>query len=93
MIAVFDSAVPWIPRAHALRHDAKVICLGPDPLFTRYPFREFEGDLLITGESCAAFTMLREALGEATRAAARRSRRAARRSPRSARRCSPSAAS
>jgi acetolactate synthase-1/2/3 large subunit len=67
VIAVFDSAVPWIPRAHALRHDAKVICLGPDPLFTRYPFREFEGDLLITGESCAAFTMLREALGEATK--------------------------
>ncbi len=67
VIAVFDSAVPWIPRAHALRQDAKVICLGPDPLFTRYPFREFEGDLLITGESCAAFTMLREALGEATK--------------------------
>ena len=59
---VFDSAVPWIPRAHALRRDAKVVCFGPDPLFTRYPFREFEGDLLVTGESCATFIMLREAL-------------------------------
>src|SRR5215468_5403697 len=67
VLAVFDSAVPWIPRNHALRRDAKVICFGPDPLFTRYPFREFEGDLLISGESCAAFTMLREALGEATK--------------------------
>jgi acetolactate synthase-1/2/3 large subunit len=65
VLAVFDSAVPWIPRNHALRRDAKVICFGPDPLFTRYPFREFGGDLLISGESCAAFTMLREALGEA----------------------------
>jgi acetolactate synthase-1/2/3 large subunit len=64
VVAVFDSAVPWIPRAHPLRADAKVICFGPDPLFTRYPYREFEGDLLVTGESCAAFTMLREALGE-----------------------------
>ncbi len=45
--------MPWIPRAHGLRRDAKVICFGPDPLFTRYPFREFEGDLLMTGESCA----------------------------------------
>jgi acetolactate synthase I/II/III large subunit len=36
-------------------------------MFTRYPFREFEGDLLITGESCAAFTMLREALGESVK--------------------------
>jgi acetolactate synthase I/II/III large subunit len=65
VIGVFDSAVPWIPRNHALRRDAKVICFGPDPLFARYPFREFEADLLISGESCAAFTMLREALGDA----------------------------
>ncbi len=50
-IAVFDSAVPWIPRLHPLRPDAKVICFGPDPLFTRYPFREFEADLMVTGES------------------------------------------
>jgi acetolactate synthase I/II/III large subunit len=63
VVAVFDSAVPWIPRAHPLRQNAKVICFGPDPLFTRYPFREFEGDLLVTGESCATFIMLREALG------------------------------
>jgi acetolactate synthase I/II/III large subunit len=65
VVAVFDSAVPWIPRLHALRKNAKVICFGPDPLFTRYPFREFEADLLVTGESTAAFTMLREALGDA----------------------------
>ena len=65
VLAVFDSAVPWIPRAHALRRDAKVICFGPDPLFTRYQFREFGGDLLISGEYCAAFTMLGDALGEA----------------------------
>src|SRR3984957_9310282 len=65
VIAVFDSAVPWIPRLHALRKNARVICFGPDPLFTRYPFREFEADLLVTGESAAAFTMLREALSDA----------------------------
>jgi acetolactate synthase I/II/III large subunit len=65
VIAVFDSAVPWIPRLHPLRQGAKVICFGPDPLFTRYPFRDFEADLLVTGESCAAFAMLREALADA----------------------------
>jgi acetolactate synthase-1/2/3 large subunit len=67
VLAVFDSAVPWIPRAHGLRRDAKVVCFGPDPLFTRYPFREFEGDLLVTGESCATFIMLREALRSAVK--------------------------
>ncbi|MFI4985804.1 MAG: thiamine pyrophosphate-requiring protein, partial [Alphaproteobacteria bacterium] len=66
-IAVFDSAVPWIPRSHPLKRDAKVICFGPDPLFSRYPFREFEADLLVTGESGATFAMLREALAQAMR--------------------------
>src|SRR5260370_155570 len=65
-VAVFDSAVPWIPRLHPLKPDAKIICFGPDPLFTRYPFREFEADLLVTGESGPALTMLRESLSHAT---------------------------
>ena len=32
-VAVFDSAVPWIPRLHPLKSNAKIICFGPDPLF------------------------------------------------------------
>jgi acetolactate synthase-1/2/3 large subunit len=67
VIAVLDSAVPWIPSLHKLKSNAKVICVGPDPLFTRYPFREFEADLLVTGETEAALTMLRESLGHAMR--------------------------
>jgi acetolactate synthase-1/2/3 large subunit len=76
-VAVFDSAVPWIPSAHRLKPEARVICFGPDPLFTRYPFREFETDLLVTGETAAALTMLRECLAGAmrTRAAAIEARR------------------
>jgi acetolactate synthase I/II/III large subunit len=76
-VAVFDSAVPWIPRAHPLNSGARVVCFGPDPLFTRYPFREFEADLLVTGETAAALTMLRECLAGAmrTRAAAVEARR------------------
>jgi acetolactate synthase-1/2/3 large subunit len=66
-VAVFDSAVPWIPRLHPLKSNAKVICFGPDPLFSRYPFREFEADLLVSGESGAALAMLRESLGHAMR--------------------------
>ena len=68
VVAVFDSAVPWIPRLNALRPNAKVIWFGPDPLFTRYPFREFEADLLVTGDSCATFAMLHQALAEAMKA-------------------------
>src|SRR5207244_988639 len=32
VIAVFDSAVPWIPRLNALNKNAKVICFGPDQI-------------------------------------------------------------
>ena len=94
VIAVFDSAVPWIPRLHPLRPHAKVICFGPDPLFTRYPFREFEGDLLVTGEfrprpsrCCARRSAKRWP------ARGRRSKRGARRWPGCAPRCWPSAPS
>jgi acetolactate synthase I/II/III large subunit len=61
-VAVFDSAVPWIPRAHPLKAGARIVGIGPDPMFTRYPFREFEADLLVTGETSAALAMLRECL-------------------------------
>jgi acetolactate synthase I/II/III large subunit len=67
-VAVFDSAVPWIPSAHPLKPGAKIIWFGADPLFTRYPFREFEADHLVTGETGAALTMLRQCLADATQA-------------------------
>jgi acetolactate synthase-1/2/3 large subunit len=61
-VAVFDSAVPWIPGASPLKRNAKVVWFGSDPLFTRYPFREFEANLLVTGETGAALAMLRKCL-------------------------------
>src|SRR6516164_682951 len=65
VVIVIDSVVPWMPRNHQPRKDAKVIHISADPLETRYPFREVEADLLITGSSLAAMVMLREILAEA----------------------------
>jgi acetolactate synthase-1/2/3 large subunit len=62
VVVVLDSAVPWIPRAHQPRRDAKVIHISSDPLLTSYPFREYEADLLITGENHATITALHAAL-------------------------------
>ncbi len=67
-VAAFDSAVPWIPSVHPLKPGAKIIWFGPDPLFTRYPFREYEADLLVAGETGAALKMLRECLAGAMKA-------------------------
>src|SRR6185312_8230092 len=65
VVIVIDSAVPWMARNHTPRKDAKVIHISADPLETRYPFRELEADLLVTGDSLAAMTMLRATLAEA----------------------------
>ena len=65
VVIVIDSVVPWMPRNHQPRKDAKVIHISADPLETRYPFRELEADLLIAGSSLAAMVMLRETLADA----------------------------
>ena len=67
VVIVIDSVVPWMPRNHQPRRDAKVIHISADPLETRYPFRELEADLLIPGSSLAAVSMLHETLAEAVR--------------------------
>ena len=48
-VLVVDCDVPWIPLEQAPRPEAKVIHVGPDPLFERYPLRGFRADLSITG--------------------------------------------
>src|SRR3981081_1073855 len=64
VVLVLESAVPWIPRAVSPKRDAKIIHIAADPLESRYPFREFETDLLITGEAGATLPVLRAALRE-----------------------------
>jgi acetolactate synthase I/II/III large subunit len=79
VVIVIDSVVPWMPRNHQPRKDAKVIHISADPLETRYPFRELEADLLVPGSSLAAMVMLREILADAmkSKTAAIESRRKA----------------
>ncbi|HTY69164.1 MAG TPA: thiamine pyrophosphate-requiring protein [Alphaproteobacteria bacterium] len=66
-ILVLDSVVPWIPRTTGPKAGAKIIHMSPDPLAARYPFREVEADLLVTGETRTALALLRRALAEATK--------------------------
>jgi acetolactate synthase-1/2/3 large subunit len=49
VILVVDCDVPWIPAEGNPKPEAKVIHIGPDPLFARYPLRGFRADLAITG--------------------------------------------
>jgi len=62
VVLVLDAPVPWVPKAVSPGRDAKVIHLSPDPLQTRYPFRDFEANLLIAGTTRGALPLLRESL-------------------------------
>src|SRR5882672_3538396 len=49
VVLVVDCDVPWIPKEGGPMADARVIHIGPDPLFARYPLRGFRTDLALTG--------------------------------------------
>jgi acetolactate synthase-1/2/3 large subunit len=72
VIVVIDCDVPWIPGKKAPNRDCKVIHLGADPLFEKYPLRGFTADLAITGVLSATLPLLTEAL--ASRVAGARDR-------------------
>lgn len=50
-ILVIDSLAPWSPAIHEPGPDCKVIHLGPDPLYSRFPVRNFRADIALAGET------------------------------------------
>jgi acetolactate synthase-1/2/3 large subunit len=63
LILVAESDAPWYPHLQAPRPDAKVIQVGIDPLFSRYPIRGFPGDVALAGAPRLALRALAEAVG------------------------------
>ena len=61
-ILVLECDVPWVPSLKAPRPQCKIIHLGVDPLFSRYPIRGFPCDLAITAAPAAALPELAAAL-------------------------------
>jgi acetolactate synthase-1/2/3 large subunit len=49
VVLVVECDVPWIPKEGKPRPQARVIHVGPDPLFASYPLRGFRADLALTG--------------------------------------------
>jgi acetolactate synthase-1/2/3 large subunit len=65
LIVTLDSDVPWIPDVLDRPLDARVVHIGFDPLFVRYPVRGFRADLAIVGSPTAAIAGVLSALGPA----------------------------
>jgi acetolactate synthase-1/2/3 large subunit len=81
VVVILDSLAPWWPDKHHLKPAAKVINIGPDPLYSRFPVRNFPSDITIAGENRLTVPALIAAmdgkLRDETVLAARRERLAA----------------
>jgi acetolactate synthase-1/2/3 large subunit len=69
-ILVVESDVPWLPALKRPRADARIVHLGVDPLFSRYPLRGFPTDLALAGTPRLSLTALRDAVSRSVDAAA-----------------------
>jgi acetolactate synthase-1/2/3 large subunit len=61
-ILVIDCDVPWTPSREMPLADCKVVHIGVDPLFSRYPIRGFTCDVAITGATRLVLPRLDAAL-------------------------------
>ena len=62
LVLVVECDVPWIPSIEAPPQSARIVHIGEDPIFSRYPMRGFPADLSITAAAPAALAALSRAL-------------------------------
>jgi acetolactate synthase I/II/III large subunit len=82
LILVLECDVPWTPHRQAPAADCRIVHVGVDPLFSRYPIRGFAADVAITGAARLVLPQLGAALAplaDGAAIAARRERLAERR--------------
>jgi acetolactate synthase-1/2/3 large subunit len=66
VIIVAECEVPWYPRYVTPRADARVVHLGADPLYARYPIRSFPAEIVVPGNTRTALELLDAALADAS---------------------------
>ncbi len=62
VVLVLDCLAPWSPAIHRPAPGCKVIQAGPDPLYSRFPVRNFQADLSLAGETAEVITALARAM-------------------------------
>jgi acetolactate synthase I/II/III large subunit len=62
LVLVLDSEVPWVPVREHPAPGARIVQIGADPNFARYPIRSFPSDLAIAANPEAALRALDQAL-------------------------------
>src|SRR3989454_9817411 len=61
-IVVIESDAPWFPHLKSPRPETKLLQIGVDPLFSRYPIRGFGADVALAGTVRLTLAALAEAL-------------------------------
>ncbi|HEX3858971.1 MAG TPA: thiamine pyrophosphate-requiring protein [Pseudolabrys sp.] len=79
LVIVLESDVPWIPHLHHPPAGCRVVHVGEEPFFVRYPMRSFPSDLALQSGATNAIEALNAALEQRlqmaeARIAARRGR-------------------
>jgi acetolactate synthase-1/2/3 large subunit len=77
VVLVAESDVPWFPARMRVNPDARVIHLGGDPLFVRYPIRTFPATLNLQGDTPSTLRALASAAGRRIGSGEARARRSA----------------
>ena len=62
VVLVLDSLAPWSPAIHAPPPECTIIQAGPDPLYARFPVRNFRCDLALAGDTADLIVVLRQAM-------------------------------
>ncbi len=58
VVVILDCLAPWWPDRHPVNPQARIVHIGPDPLFSRFPTRTFRSDVSISGETAATIPAL-----------------------------------
>lgn len=64
LVIVLESDVPWMPSKEHPAPGAKIVQVGEDPLYARYPMRSFPSDLTLTANARAVLEALEPALAD-----------------------------
>jgi len=62
LVIVVECDVPWLPALEPPPPSCRVVHIGEDPAYQRYPMRSFRSDLAITSDAASALEALAEAL-------------------------------
>lgn len=64
LVIVLETDVPWLPSQESPPAGARVVQIGEDALYARYPMRSFPSDLTITAAALPVLEALETALAE-----------------------------